>query len=689
MQHVERITELYNRISGVDTTKGPDHQEYYVGTRLKALLRAQQIEPTNALFLMLLEEQVEGLLAKASVTAAAYLKDPSDFDRIIADAREIRALLEDSGVREEQVYLQETMMSALRHYGAAERDDVRELIGAPYAVAHLWRDALDTMIPNERGRSLLEVHQFRQGEPESTKPRYVRDVLGFWTINDALRLATTMPSGIAMCLIRDNEAVHSYFAFLVRNGGTITVVTDRTRYAHPLARHWSRRPDRDLGNRMARAWFPYELLEIQYLTDEDGDVIGLNVPRQEGIIPQQQRAFRVKPISQIGSAEVTWTAFMFALLTKRFFVENQQTETVSYTGEMIEVPLALEAAAYNAGLPDLVRPTAPLAAPHLTSAALNTATIVETARVREPVGHNAWMEARYGSQVPDEALNAVSGPTHRVKHLFADGTVSEINEDPKRPHWDRHTPKNAAGSYSLGKIHDLDASTFGSAQEVLADRAWLARHNQAEFIERLADEEFTERRAEIEAWWAKRIEARTPVLLKAAFAGTFPRSTQEAGSESFEVGKTTGGRGNEEILSVGLWDHRGRSIYDPIDAFTVGEPITREGKHSTLKTGKFRCVVTDRPATHFATFVPQTAADLAAIAGVTVAELPDVLQHWSAKEPYTGNSILDRLDPLDDVKNPWRKLSFRTTFHLSSFAFPEDSPFHRSKMKAQATESAD
>jgi hypothetical protein len=689
MQHVERITEIYNRLSGVDPDKSPDQQDYYVGDRLKALLRAQEIEPTNALFLMLLEEQVEGLLAKASVTAAAYLKDPSAFDRIIADAREIRALLDDPGVREEQSYLRETMMSALRHYGAAERDDVKELVEAPYAVAHLWRDALNTMIPDERGRSTLEVHQFRQGEPETTKPRYVRDVLGFWTINDALRLALTMPSGIAMCMIRDNEAIHSYFAFLIRNGGTITVVTDRSRYAHPLARQRSRRPDRELDRRMARSWFPYELLKIQYLTDEDGEVVGLNVPRQEGIIPQQQRAFRVKPISAIGAAEIAWTAFMFALLTKRFFVEDQKTETVSYTGEMVEVPLALEAAAYAAGLPDLVRPTVPLAAPHLTSAALNTATIAEAASTRKPVGHNAWMEVRYGAQVPDEVLNSVAAPSLEVKHLFEDGTISSVREMPNTPSWDRGPPKNAAGAVSLGKIHDLDASTFGSAQEVLADRAWLARHNQAEFIERLAKREFKARRAEIEAWWEGVIKARTPELLKAAFAGTFVRSTQGPGSNGFEVGKPAGGRGQEEILSVGLWDPRGRSVYDPQDALTVGEPITREGKHSTLRTGKFRCVVTDRPATHFATFAPQTAEDLAAIAGIRVDELPDVLQHWALREPYTGNSILDRLDPLDDIDNPWRKLTFRTSFHLSSFAFPEDSPFHRSKMKIKTPEQAD
>ena len=45
--------------------------------------------------------------------------------------------------------------------------------------------------------------------------------------------------------------------------------------------------------------------------------------------------------------------------------------------------------------------------------------------------------------------------------------------------------------------------------------------------------------------------------------------------------------------------------------------------------------------------------------GCEIKDLPDVLQHWVHGDIYSGNPILQKIDPVDWViKNPWSDLKF-------------------------------
>ncbi len=52
---------------------------------------------------------------------------------------------------------------------------------------------------------------------------------------------------------------------------------------------------------------------------------------------------------------------------------------------------------------------------------------------------------------------------------------------------------------------------------------------------------------------------------------------------------------------------------------------------------------------------PECPEALALLAGCKVDELPIYLQYWYPEKSYVGNSILDDLDPLEDIENSWRK----------------------------------
>jgi hypothetical protein len=75
-------------------------------------------------------------------------------------------------------------------------------------------------------------------------------------------------------------------------------------------------------------------------------------------------------------------------------------------------------------------------------------------------------------------------------------------------------------------------------------------------------------------------------------------------------------------------------------------------------------------ATVFTIIQPDNPRALALLMGILENKLPWPLQHWTTYEPYTGNSILDRVDPQDSrLDDPWRHLELRLTISLSKRAY--------------------
>jgi len=75
-------------------------------------------------------------------------------------------------------------------------------------------------------------------------------------------------------------------------------------------------------------------------------------------------------------------------------------------------------------------------------------------------------------------------------------------------------------------------------------------------------------------------------------------------------------------------------------------------------------------ASVFTIIQPDNPRALALLMGIPEKRLPWPLQHWTTREPYTGNSILARIDPQDSrLDDPWRHLELGITIALSNRAF--------------------
>ncbi|MNR31232.1 hypothetical protein D3C85_1487300 [compost metagenome] len=81
------------------------------------------------------------------------------------------------------------------------------------------------------------------------------------------------------------------------------------------------------------------------------------------------------------------------------------------------------------------------------------------------------------------------------------------------------------------------------------------------------------------------------------------------------------------------------------------------------------CNITAAIASYEVAIRPLNSQDLAFMAGCSVEELPDVLQHWDLAECYTGNSRIGRVDPIHtQLSDPWRTLQLGIVFALSKRA---------------------
>jgi hypothetical protein len=72
----------------------------------------------------------------------------------------------------------------------------------------------------------------------------------------------------------------------------------------------------------------------------------------------------------------------------------------------------------------------------------------------------------------------------------------------------------------------------------------------------------------------------------------------------------------------------------------------------------------------FTSITPDNARALALLMGIPEKKLPWPLQHWTTREPYTGNPILSRVDPQDSrLDDPWRHLDLSISIALSKRAY--------------------
>jgi hypothetical protein len=221
---------------------------------------------------------------------------------------------------------------------------------------------------------------------------------------------------------------------------------------------------------------------------------------------------------------------------------------------------------------------------------------------------------------------------------------------------------------TMARINVLDATSFGTKAQLEKDRKFLARANYASQIQALAKVEFAARSEEIKNWVRTRVAANLDNLKPLLMAKDIWVHTEhgfEFGSHSLsgisynpkdKTRKIVSHHDVAEVNGTGFYYQSGR------DPLVFGR--------TPYKKSCLQCHYTGAPSSQLLQIAPETAAQLAYLCGVSIQELPDVLQHWNKVVRYTGNHLLNRIDPLVwKIQNPWLELDFRVNVFVSKRAF--------------------
>ena len=461
-----------------------------------------------------------------------------------------------------------------------------------------------------------------------------------------------MVSGITLALIRPSDVYRAYFVLGLRTGETITVLTDFEEGSHPEYHNMTRRPERRLDERARQHWFPYRLIEVAAVKHK-------RQIAKTALVPLDARAVPIEEISNLEPPEFIWLTLLFDLIAAKFDRDDYKTPELSYTGEMVVAPHALVETTSAIVLTGQYRP---LVLPPLT---VKTAT-PELAGNDEPLGHNAWLEERYRHRVPEILLDVVGErmaldvgkqATKLIPGEIRGRDLPSVRKQPGVISWgiDRRLEPIVPKA--------LDPSYFGTAKDVERTRAWYARVNLIKGVQRLATAEFSAKHEMVMSWYRKRLERNMAFIWGAVAHGKllaptsqwmsreehcFPLKDEQRWREGNILHQESAPKYNPFHPSGGVqfggWDHDRRQNVCVLDP--------------------------PRRANVFVSIQPDNPQALALLMDIPEKRLPWPLQHWTTREPYTGNSILSRVDPQDSqLDNPWRHLDLSVSITLSRRAY--------------------
>lgn len=620
----EGLTQWLNLV-GLDPN---DKRWTEARSNTEELSESRSFDPTGLTTFMMLRSLVEQFLVNTTFTALDLLTKSKDVARALKPMQAIRNLLEEPEVVGLIGEFTKQIEDAADHYGVVgkNREALSNLLADKYDLAYVRRDAL-------RSIERLEAHQFLRGASDEIDPKYNPQVFEFWNVNSLLAaMRSQKVGGISMILIRDPEALHSYFVFALRNGQNLMILTDRDNTPHPAFKRMSRRPDRSYSRRAERNWFPYDLVDVSVSEDQKR----LYANARTSLVPLNADAVPLRKVSELGPEQFVWAIMVFDLIRDRYWKQGFQASELSYTGQMVAEPAAL-VGSHGALVKDGLY--TPLEVPRLSREDVTAETTAGQWQ-DPPTRVNAWIYERYKDKVPEEVLNPVG---EHARLLLVERAAELVPGEVKR--WNGE---------SLVNFESLDPLDFGSKEKLVRDRLWVARVNQMRVIQRHVVEDYERTRDEVTAWCRERIEANRAFLIEASIR-------RELNAPRVHFRPVPGGPFEmnvpPQVVTKNILDQREgpyftkayHLLYDPQPNYFVRGGKSRDGRDLCAARK-------DVTATIFSVVAPTCAEALAFVLGVKVEELPWQLRHWNKERPYTGNNILNRLDPEDWVlNNPWDK----------------------------------
>ena len=579
--------------------------------------------------LLLLNAYAQNFAANLSFTLKDLAEDPESVLAKAKDLKKIRASLNAPEFKGIISSFSDYIAGAVEAYGC-RTPEVEKLIHSSEELAFIRRDAY-------RAAATLREDVFNFGPTDPAPMKYNPGVYLFWDINALIRLlGATKDSGVTLALVENTEEITaSHFAFAIRNGSNLILLSDRPRFDNPgqAIAQASRGHCRQLAERMQKLRFPYDLMGAWL--DSKGKAHA-RMPGAQTVAPYQKEAIKLAELHVLPPDCILWLSMIFPLLEQRYWKNAIPARALSYTGEMIQKPLAL-----TEGCAALITTQyQPLQFPTLKVPDVATAAVAGEFRVRQ-TRQNEWMEKRYAAEVNPDILNL-------TKTTNAPLLISGDLPPAKDPNgW---LPSLAGeGKERKHRLARMQPDYWGTQAELQHTHIWVARKNLATAVEGLARREFERTHEEVEKWYRQALIKNKEFWQRGIAVGelllpSLPR--KEDGFFTVEGHPAKREMRNrlhfcwrdEASANLHFYVFHGNHFHNGYsrrhDAFwDWGNPA-----------------ILGRDRAEISADCPEA---ISALCGCKVEELPELLHHWFARKAYIGNTILDDIDPMEAIKNPW------------------------------------
>lgn len=451
----------------------------------------------------------------------------------------------------------------------------------------------------------LKLDQITKGSFADDEFKGSLDIYMYKSIGDVIRFAAKGDiSGISMCYICDDKNLEqSFFAFVIRNGENLYILSDRPIYKHPLRAKLSRCPGRDMSERIQGNYFPYNSISGIDVSDLWGSGrygVSKNDDNMTPAVNNDCIRTKIGTFASLKQDEAFWAIYMFSLIKDQFYKEHIDLEDLSYCEANIVYDRLEENKKNEIALRTSI--------PHIEMKPVENPNNIEMEYGRRPEHLYDYLIERYADKVDINVFNLIK-QRDKASHFLTDNELTRLNNR---------------------QYEALDLSSLRTENELIYDQQWLARYNMAVSIGGMLNSDFDKNNDRVISEMLSMIRNSAGYIVNLILTKKF-----DGKIDSFEYAAK---------------DISYRDI-------TLGKEYDDDYK------SKYRCFFTGKNPAVVISFNAKTAEDLAILCGVDVKKIPIELQHYHRNKTCSGNNILDNIDPFDwALTDPYDDLSFY--FHI-------------------------
>ncbi len=605
----------------------------------KTIQKALTIPDGGDMAILIIENSIKDYISSKNISLSLLVEEDGDDSlwEFITKYKELLKYVKDSGVH--KVVQQEINIfkKALDNLSLLD-SSTEELVQNTYMYAEIRLSALNAL-------ETLNTHQFKKGISSFDSVNLSTKVHYFKNLHLSLEslASDSTPSGIYLSAIGNEEdELFTFFVISIKRGDNIYLLTDienrptsspnYTRKGRGAGR------ERKMSSRINNNLFPYELILSLATKEQLNYVIEYS---DDKTVATRDAIFSFDKMMEDSKI---WMTMLFYLLKEKYFGEGvvilDEVSTTPYNYRDTDVDkdstLALTGfEAYDLPYKD-----------H-TLASINRETL-DILGMNKPTGKNDWMEEFYKEPVKEfiEENSQALVSTTNVTPIMQDRTRDELD----RGHWGFAEDRAIVPESSF-----VPPNMFGTKEQVESNLTWFARQRQADIIYEMAKRDYEDNKKETFEWYKEGISNRIHTLAEDVIVR----------NEYFvEVSK------RDSVLST----DRG---YQAV-CHTTWEVLSEVGSRWWTKHNYFTgwnkqqfptCFYNGKVGSLFLYFHVQDGKSIARVLGCGFDELPEQLKHIQYRNQSSGNSILNNIDPLETIKNPWEdmKFSFGIVFSKSGY----------------------